>query len=181
MRLISLKRRNVEEWIHWYILKYINYAPLKVHTTVMCPLWMQFLMSWSGCNISHGLGINQTPFHVWGPLYTTTLPGETDKTFYQMCLSFRRQQCFCGLNTQKNEPTPQSGNLKKAPPSHSRLKGWKHKSVLWAAHAGYPRVRVDVKSMCSTAKQQQTCRIIYISRTFNSPCFGFRLWAILRY
>ena len=58
-----------------------------------------------------------------GPLYTTTLPGETDKIFYQMYLLFRRRRRFWGLKTRKNEPTLQSGNLKNAPPSRSRLKG----------------------------------------------------------
>ena len=50
----------------------------------------------------------------YGWLYTTTLPGETDKIYNQMCLSFRRRQCFRGLKTHKYEPALQSGNLKKS-------------------------------------------------------------------
>ena len=51
---------------------------------------------------------------VW--LYTTTLPGETDKIFHQI----RR---FRGLKTQTNEPTFQNGNLKNTPSLRLRQKG----------------------------------------------------------
>ena len=83
-----------------------------------------------------------------GPLYTTTLPGETDTIFYQMCLSFRRRRCFWGLKMQKNEPTLQSGYLKNAPPSRSCLKCWKRKSVLTLAILAYALTSVVVESLC---------------------------------